>query len=1028
MGKVSFSEPQLEKLFPFYFIIDADLAISVAGKNLLKLFSFGFGHPFFSVFVIRSVDGISVEHTFDGLKSISGSPVRLYSVRDGSVYMEGEFEYLPERDALFFTGDPVVEAKKKTGEPRKTVAVSQVLDSQSDFFGRDETVDKFSLIAENISQGVLLNDACGNILWANKAFQSTTGYTINEMLGMRPRYVLYGDESVHVPSDYVENKIKEKQSFVIENVGYKKNKTKFWFRATIHPLLNERNEITGRFSIIEDITEIKQKEKALEESQQLWKFALEKAGHGVWTYDVPKDEIKFSLQFKALLGYNEQDEVSSDRVMNSLDPGDAAYFKNTMIGSLTKSEPYYTHEVRARCSNGRYKYFFLRGSAVAWQPGGGAEKIVGTMSDIDELKQKDIDMRTSEERLSTLIKNFNVAVLLEKEDRTIILINEEFCRLFSIPVPAADLVGVDCSNAAEQSKVLFKDPGLFVSRIDEILHSQQLVAGERIEMADGKVLERDYIPIIMDGVYHGHLWKYSDISGQIEYENRIKKQREYYHRILDKIPADIVVFSLDHKYQFINKSAVKNDVLREWMIGKDTYEYCRYKGIDTAVADRRSELFKEVVGTRAANEIIDEHTKPDGSVVSVLRKVSPILNEQGEVDFVIGYGIDITQQINSMRYAEAQEERIRNLLQIIKDGVFRCNKDGSFNLYNDSFCRIMNIEKSSLRGDSPLVFYDLLPQVEAARLKKVLQYLRKTGVPQSGTFYLDIHDGERRYVEYIFTKAVREEDAMFVGSLSDITDRVNKEQHLTRIIEKEKELSNFKSSFIRITSHELRTPMSIIQANAEILEMLLQKTDGAGPKMNPEKYTTRINKEILLMTEILNQLMLVGRIETGNIEHHIEPVDIASFLSVLKSDFYDPYSDGRALEYVISAGISKVMCDRKLLRHMLINLVNNAFKYSPQRAAPLLSVSLDDTNIIFEVRDYGIGIPADDKAKLFSPFYRASNVGVIQGTGLGLTVIDYAVKKHGGTITFESKLNEGTVFKISLPQNLNDNERPDSDN
>jgi signal transduction histidine kinase len=245
---------------------------------------------------------------------------------------------------------------------------------------------------------------------------------------------------------------------------------------------------------------------------------------------------------------------------------------------------------------------------------------------------------------------------------------------------------------------------------------------------------------------------------------------------------------------------------------------------------------------------------------------------------------------------------------------------------------------------------------------------------------------------------------------------VNKELYLNEIISKEKELNNSKSQFIRITSHELRTPLAIIQANTEILEMYHSGSLGNNSKLKPEVMMGRIMKEVRLMTEILNELMLISRIEAGKMEYAPDATDILKFIEDIKNDLYNPHTDGRVLsvhctcEHTIIASI-----DKKLMRHAIVNLINNAFKYSAGKLPPQISLKKIDNSLIFEVQDFGIGIPEQDQKKLFSSFFRASNAGVIQGSGLGLMVVDYVVKKHNGHISFSSVQNEGSIFIISLP-------------
>jgi PAS domain-containing protein len=135
-------------------------------------------------------------------------------------------------------------------------------------------------------------------------------------------------------------------------------------------------------------------------------------------------------------------------------------------------------------------------------------------------------LKVTNTRLSALIQNLNSAILVENENRQIALTNQLFCTLFKISAPPEDLIGVDCSNAAEQSKLFFKEPDIFVLRINEILYKKEIVLNEEVYMLDGKVLERDFIPITFQNEYQGHLWQYRDITSRKLNEKELIEAKE----------------------------------------------------------------------------------------------------------------------------------------------------------------------------------------------------------------------------------------------------------------------------------------------------------------------------------------------------------------------------------------------------------------------------------------------------------------------------------------------------------------------
>ena len=107
--------------------------------------------------------------------------------------------------------------------------------------------------------------------------------------------------------------------------------------------------------------------------------------------------------------------------------------------------------------------------------------------------------------------------------------------------------------------------------------------------------------------------------------------------------------------------------------------------------------------------------------------------------------------------------------------------------------------------------------------------------------------------------------------------------------------------------------------------------------------------------------------------------------------------------------------DPKLIRQILTNLLSNAIKYSPENSSVDFSLQIENNQLIFKIRDYGIGIPKPDKANLFASFYRASNVGSISGTGLGLAIVKKCVDQHKGEIILDTEVKKGTTFTVRIP-------------
>lgn len=151
---------------------------------------------------------------------------------------------------------------------------------------------------------------------------------------------------------------------------------------------------------------------------------------------------------------------------------------------------------------------------------------IGIQTDITARIQAERELQTTTSRLTTLITNLQSGVLVEDENQRIVFVNQKFCDLFSIPAPPSALIGADCSHYAQISKLLFAEPEYFIDRIEQILNKQQIVVAEEMALADGRIFEQDYVPILIDNSYRGHLWQYRDITEKKQIDLAIRKQFE----------------------------------------------------------------------------------------------------------------------------------------------------------------------------------------------------------------------------------------------------------------------------------------------------------------------------------------------------------------------------------------------------------------------------------------------------------------------------------------------------------------------
>ena len=238
---------------------------------------------------------------------------------------------------------------------------------------------------------------------------------------------------------------------------------------------------------------------------------------------------------------------------------------------------------------------------------------------------------------------------------------------------------------------------------------------------------------------------------------------------------------------------------------------------------------------------------------------------------------------------------------------------------------------------------------------------------------------------------------------------------LDQSLKREQELNSMKTKFISIASHEFRTPLSTVLSSLSLVEKYSELKDGE----KREKHIERIKKSIRNLTEILNDILSVNKIEEGKVSVNPEKLDIYALVHDMISELTGLLKPGQHILFEKNPSEDPmVILDPKLLRHILINLLTNAIKFSGENTTITISVTTQKSEIFIRIIDQGIGIPVKDHKKLFTRFFRSSNVENIQGTGLGLSIVQQYVNYLDGSIKFSSEVGKGSIFNVNLPRKV----------
>ncbi|MFN8549719.1 MAG: PAS domain S-box protein [Candidatus Eisenbacteria bacterium] len=367
------------------------------------------------------------------------------------------------------------------------------------------------------------------------------------------------------------------------------------------------------------------------------------------------------------------------------------------------------------------------------------------------------------------------------------------------------------------------------------------------------------------------------------------------------------------------------------------------------------------------------------------------------------------------RTAEIHRERarIQAILDALGEGVIVADPEGRMEYINSAMEAISGYGATEAIGQKPSMWASgHTPRERTAELWAIIL----SGRTWRGELVNRRRDGSLYDADMtiapIFDPERPDRIMAFAAALRDVSLRKKAEADTLRALARERELGELRSRFVSMTSHEFRTPLATILSSAELL-------DHYGEAWSPERrksHLERIRQAVRGMTELLETILSYGRTDAARMAFQPQRVDVGEICRALLSDFQLTAGPEHTFALVGADAPIEAELDEALLRQILNNLLSNAVKYSPRGGTVVLELTIDSEQVVLRVRDQGIGVPSEEQPRLFEEFHRASNVGSITGTGLGLPIVKRSVELHGGTIEVVSELGVGTEVIVALPQ------------
>jgi PAS domain S-box-containing protein len=387
------------------------------------------------------------------------------------------------------------------------------------------------------------------------------------------------------------------------------------------------------------------------------------------------------------------------------------------------------------------------------------------------------------------------------------------------------------------------------------------------------------------------------------------------------------------------------------------------------------------------------------------------------------------------------------LTAIIKnaiDGIITIDERGNIESINPAACKLFDYNPEEVIGKNVSI---LMPPPDKEQHDAYLQRYQQTGHAHIIGIGRDVVGLKKDGTRFPFRLGISEVQfsgrKIYAGFIHDISHQREAEdrlkEHATHLeelvtertqslkatvealetakeevsfsLEKERELGLLKSRFVSIASHEFRTPLTSVQLSVSLIEKYAEAFNSP----NIVKHVHKIKSAVGNLTSILNDFLSLEKLEAGKQEAAYHDFDLVVFSEAITEEMQVLTKQNQNIIYQHTGTKGTVRLDQNLLKNCIVNLVNNAIKYSGENSFIGFTTEINEHQCIITVSDNGIGIPASDQKHLFEAFFRAHNTGTIPGTGLGLNIVARYTNLMNGKIDFKSEVNQGTLFTITFP-------------
>jgi len=794
--------------------------------------------------------------------------------------------------------------------------------------------------------------------------------------------------------------------------------------------INNKNVL---FSIVHDITERRTAEEALQKSEKYYRGLFENAHDAVIILS-PENEIILDANQRAcdVYGYEKSSFIGKSMTKLSKHASNGSlHIKKTL-----KNKHYHNFESIHLNKKGDELFMDINASVIDHND---SQAILSINRDITDRKRAEEALRKSEEKHRQIFINAPIGIFRTSFTGKFLDINPATARMFGYE---------STKQMIDQIQNITTE--IYYNPRDRLKLLQNIRSTEKVQHLETVFKKRngDYFDVLLT-IYpvKNNTGTITHLEGVIQDITARKEAEAYIQNI--NINLEKEVQSRTQQLNSINNNLIKEieerkslekQIFREKELWRRSFVSIS-EGIfliDTnynilqcnkAFADIVGEKPEELIGKKA-HEVIHGYSTPPNYCISCnainkkknikgefwepylqkyIQTTSDPVFDHDHIEFSINTLRDITEEKRYEKALKKSEEKFRTYIENAPIGIFLANGQGRYLGANPEGLQLLNYSMEELLNYS---IPDIAPKSEQKNVRDTFQSLREHENYYHETKLLT----SRGETVNVFVNAVKLEEDRYLAFVLDISDRKKAEENIYKSLEREKELNEMKTRFISMVSHEFRTPLANIYSNAQLLDRFEEKWN----KEKKEQSLERIMNSVQVLNSMLDDVSLFGKKQSGKLEFNPTPVNIDQFLSTIIDETLSGFNPNRTVNIKNTESIGTIHTDKFLIRHVITNLVSNALKYSGDTREVVVRQELqgsDQMNI--SVEDQGKGIPENEINNIFEPFYRASNIENVSGTGLGMAIVKHCADLLGGKLTVESEINKGTTVNFSFPFQLN---------